>query len=122
MIIKVKEIDYNRTRDVLMNGVELPAYEQGLLEDALRKYRKGNAFDDLLPLDQIEILYWAVGRALENEYDAPNLNFLLKSIILERMKNGLLYKNTWFEIEKMVFDEIVACYESLKDQTTPGLL
>jgi len=122
MIIKVKEIDYNRTRDVLMNGVELPSYEQGLLEDALRKYRKGNAFDDLLPLDQIEILYWAVGRALENEYDAPNLNFLLKSIILERMKNGLLYKNTWFEIEKMVFDEIVACYESLKEQTTLGLL
>lgn len=122
MIIKIKEVEYDRDADILLNGVEVSKREEGLIEDALRNYRKGRAFDDLLPLDQIEILYWAVGHAMENEYEAPSLKLLLRSLIIHRIKNAHINSFKWFELNEKITNEIVVCYEALKEQARLGLL
>lgn len=95
--------------------VEITELEEKILNEMLLRHRKRKSWEELLYLDQIEILFWAVGFAKDSNREIPNLRNLLKSDILERIKNDLLNSLSDNDLEDRIIRLEDYTYTMLKE-------
>lgn len=116
MIIKMNITgDYSKEDDVKLNGIKLSPDEISLLTYTLAKHRQGRKFENLLYLDQVEVLYWAVGYGLEQPLEIPNLKYLLRIIVIKQLFNRYLNDFTSEQLEAKIIQEMLIGFRMLKE-------